>query len=123
MKLGGISSSEAALALVGAFGYTGRMSAPLTLQDAFDDPEHIPTWRHPSGPMALDWDDIEAVTPVVFVGGYRESAREAPPTLVSPPGCPECYGGACVYCSPGVHEPPSWFVSLPRAVFELVLLS
>lgn len=107
MKLGGVSSAEAALALVRAFGYTGAMSADLTLRDVFDDPEHIPSWRHPAGPMHLDWDDSEAVTPVVFVGDYRTapSSRSAPATRVEP-----------------VDVAP-WLVSTPRALFELLSLS
>jgi hypothetical protein len=106
MKLGGVSSAEAALALVRAFGYSGRPM--LTLRDATDDPEAmpVPTWRHAAGPMHLDWDDSEAVTPVVFVGGYRDSAREleAPPTRVDVRG-------------------PDWLVPFSRAVVQLLSLS
>ena len=98
MKLGGVTAAEAALALVEAFGYRGGVNVAALREPS---PE-------PPVPMELDWNDVEAVTTPVFVGGYRESAAESPPTLVDPPDA---------------REPPPWLVPLSRAVFELVSLA
>lgn len=101
MKLGGVTAAEAALALVEAFGYRGGVNVAALREPS---PE-------PPVPMELDWDDVEAATPV-FVGGYRESAAEPPPTIVDPP-----------ICAPGTHVAPSWYVSGPRAILDFLSLS